>query len=211
MAAVVLGTAAALAERGREQIHYKAADQAAARATVLRLSDLSPSTGWTGGRVKPDLSPGPTCPNYHPKQSDLVLTGAAQSSYRRGAVVIGNEIQVMKTRRMVSLDWQREVLAPGTISCQRRDLARSLGSSAKVVSFKRIPFPRIAKYSTEFRALVDVSVPGGRTAHLVVDAVLVGRGRSEISLTTVAPAAAKASLAAAERRIARRIVARARA
>jgi hypothetical protein len=208
-AAAVLGAAAAaLADRGREQIRYNAADQAAARAMVLRLSDLSPSTGWTGGRVKPDLSPGPTCPDYHPKQSDLVLTGAAQSRYRRGAVVIGNEIQVMKTRRMVSLDWQREVLAPGTISCQRRDLARSLGSSAKVVSFKRIPFPRIARYTAEFRALVDVSVTG-RTAHLVVDAVLVGRGRSEISLTTLAPAAAKVSLAAAERRLARRIVARA--
>jgi hypothetical protein len=210
-AAAVLSAAAALADRGREQIRYNAADQAAARMTVLRRSDFSPSTGWTGGRVKPDLSPAPTCPNYHPKQSDLVLTGAAQSSYRHGAVVIGNEVQVMKTRRMVSLDWQREVLAPGTVSCQRRDLARSLGSSATVVSFKRIPFPRIAKYTAEFRALVDVSVLGGRTAHLVVDAVLVGRGRSEISLTTLAPASTKASLTAAERRLARKILARARA
>ncbi|HEY2940400.1 MAG TPA: hypothetical protein VGJ27_11350 [Gaiellaceae bacterium] len=209
--AAVLVTAAAASDPGREQIRYNAADQAAARATVLRRSDLTPSTGWTGGRVKPDLSPGPTCPNYHPKQSDLVLTGAAQSSFRRGAVVIGNEIQVMKTRRMVTLDWRREVLAPGTIACQRRDLARSLGSSAKVVSFTRIPFPRIAKYTAEFRALVDVSVPGGKTAHLVIDAVLVGRGRSEISFTTLAPASAKASLTAAERRLARRIVARARA
>ena len=210
VAAAILSVAA-LADRGREQIRYNAADQAAARATVLRRSDLSPSTGWTGGRVKPDLSPAPTCPNYHPKQSDLVLTGAAQSSFRRGAVVIGNEVQVMQTRRMVSLDWQREVLAPGTIPCQRRDLARSLGSSAKVVSFKRIPFPRIARYTAEFRALVDVSVPGGKTAHLLVDAVLIGRGRSEISLTTLAPAAAKASLAAAERRVAGKLVARARA
>jgi hypothetical protein len=208
-AAAVLGAAAAaLADRGREQIRYNAADQEAARATVLRLSDLSPSTGWTGGRVKPDLSPGPTCPNYHPKQSDLVLTGAAQSSFRRGAVVIGNEIQVMKTRRMVTLDWQREVLAPGTIACQRRDLARSIGASAKVVSFKWIAFPTIAKYTAEFRALVDFPV-GGKTGHLVVDAVLVGEGRSEISLTTLAPAAAKASLTAAERRLARKIVARA--
>jgi hypothetical protein len=210
-AAAVLVTAGAFADRGREQIRYNAADQAAARATILRRFDFSPSTGWTGGRVKPDLSPAPTCPNYHPKQSDLVLTGAAESRYRRGAVVIGNEVQVMKTRRMVSLDWQREVLAPGTISCQRRDLARSLGSSAKVVSFRRVPFPRIARYTAEFRAFVDVSVLGGRTVHLVVDAVLVGRGRSEISMTTLAPASATASLTAAERRLARKIVARARA
>ena len=203
--------AAALAGRGREQIRYTAADQAAARATVLRRADLLPSTGWTGGRVKPDLSPPPSCPNYHPKQSDLVLTGAAESNFRRGAVAIGNEIQILKTRRMLRLDWQREVLAPGTISCQRQDLATSLGSSAKVVSFKRIPFPRIARYTTEFRALVDVSVPGVKTAHLVVDAVLLGRSRTEISFTTVAPASGKASLSAAERRLARKIVARVRA
>lgn len=203
--------AAALAGRGREQIRYTAADQAAARATVLRRADLLPSTGWTGGRVKPDLSPPPSCPNYHPKQSDLVLTGAAESNFRRGAVAIGNEIQILKSRRMLRLDWQREVLAPGTISCQRQDLATSLGSSAKVVSFKRIPFPRIARYTTEFRALVDVSVPGVKTAHLVVDAVLLGRSRTEISFTTVAPASGKASLSAAERRLARKIVARVRA
>jgi len=210
--AVVLSSASAvLADTGKEQIRYNAGDQAAARATVLRRSDLGSASGWTGGRVKPDLSPPPTCPNYHPKQSDLVLTGAAQSSYQRGAVLIGNEVQVMKTRRMVSLDWQREVLAPGTISCQRRDLGRSLGSNAKVVSFERIPFPRIAKYTAEFRALVDVSVPGAKTAHLIVDAVLVGRSRTEISFTTLAPAAARASLTAAERRLARRVVRRVRA
>jgi hypothetical protein len=203
--------AAALAGGGREQIRYTAADQAAARATVLRRSDLLPSTGWTGGRVKPDLSPPPSCPNYHPKQSDLVLTGAAESTFRRGAVAIGNEIQILKSRRMLRLDWRREVLASGTISCQRQDLARSLGSSAKVVSFKRIPFPRIARYTTEFRALVDVSVPGGKTAHLVVDAVLLGRSRTEISFTTLAPASGKASLSPAERRLARKIVARVRA
>jgi hypothetical protein len=126
-------------------------------------------------------------------------------------VAIGNEIQILKSRRMLRLDWQREVLAPGTISCQRQDLATSLGSSAKVVSFKRIPFPRIARYTTEFRALVDVSVPGVKTAHLVVDAVLLGRSRTEISFTTVAPASGKASLSAAERRLARKIVARVRA
>jgi hypothetical protein len=201
---------AASAEGGREQIRFNAADQAAARATVLRRSDLGSRSGWTGGRVKPDLSPGPTCPNYHPKQSDLVLTGAAESSFRNGPLAVANEVQLLQTRRMVRLDWQREVLAPGALPCLRRDLAKNLGPSAKVVSFKRIPFPRIASYTAEFRALVDVSVLAGKTAHLVVDAVLLGRGRSEISFTIVAPAAERVTLAAAERRLARRVVARAR-
>jgi hypothetical protein len=202
---------AALAGNGREKIRFNAADQAAARATVVRRSDLGSAGGWTGGRVKPDLSPPPSCPNYHPKQSDLVLTGAARSTYRRGALAIDNEAQVLRTRRMVQLDWQREVLVPGTIPCQRRALAKSLGPYASVVSFKRIAFPRVARYSTEFRALVDVRVPGSKTVRLVVDAVLIGRSRTEISLTMVAPAAERASLTAAERRLARTLVRRARA
>ena len=202
--------AAVFADPGREQIKLNPRDQAAARATVLRRSDLGSSGGWNGGRVKPDLSPGPTCPNYHPKQSDLVLTGAAASSFRNGPVVMHNEVQVMQTRRMVRLDWQREVLAPGVIPCQRRDLARSLGPGAKVVSFRRIPFPRVATYVTEFRARVDVSVLG-RTAHLVMDAVLLGRSRTEISFAIAGPAAQRALLSAAERRLARRVVRRVRA
>jgi hypothetical protein len=210
--AAFLGTAAAApADRGREQIRFNAADQAAARATVLRRSDLGSSSGWTGGRIKPDLSPGPTCSNYHPKQSDLVLTGAAESSFRNGPLAFDNEVQVMRTRRMVSLDWRREVLAPGAIPCQRRDLVRSLGPSAKLVSFKKLSFPRLARYTAAFRARVDVPVPGGKTAHLIIDSVLVGRSRTEISLTTLAPAAERMGVAAAERRLARRIATRARA
>lgn len=211
MAAVALTAAvAAPAERGAK-IRFNAADQAAARATVLRRSDLGSTSGWTGGRIKPDLSPGPTCPNYHPKQSDLVLTGAAASSYRRGGLALENKVQVLRTRRMVRLDWQREVLAPGAILCLRRDLARSLGSTSKVVSFRKIPFPSLARYTAMFRARIDVSVPGGKTAHLVLDMLLIGRSRTEISLSTLAPAAAQASLVAAERRLAQRMLGRARA
>jgi hypothetical protein len=75
--ALALLTATAVpAGDGKEQIKFNAADQAAARAVVIRRADLG-STGWAGGPTKPDLSSGPTCANYHPKVSDLVLTGAA--------------------------------------------------------------------------------------------------------------------------------------
>ena len=129
---------------------------------MLRRSDLGSASGWSGGRIKPDLSPGPTCPNYHPKQSDLVLTGAAESSYRRSGLAFDSEVQVLQTARMVRLDWQREVLAPGAVPCLRRDLTQKLGSSAKVVSFRKISFPNIATYTAAFRGLISVSVLGGR-------------------------------------------------
>ena len=80
VAAVALATAVAVpAGDGKEQIKLNAADQAAARAVVIRRADLG-SSGWAGGPLKPDLSTGPTCPNYDPKVSDLVLTGAARTT-----------------------------------------------------------------------------------------------------------------------------------
>jgi len=42
----------ASAPPSKQQIRFTAADQAAARAAVLRLTDLG-SSGWQGGRLKP--------------------------------------------------------------------------------------------------------------------------------------------------------------
>src|SRR5438105_15040184 len=109
-AMVALTIAAAVSAGGGEQIRFNAADQAAARAVVIRRADLGTS-GWVGGRVKPDLSAGPSCPNYHPKVSDLVLTGSARTNFRRSGFEFDSQAGVLKTRRMVALDWRRSVLA----------------------------------------------------------------------------------------------------
>src|SRR5262245_46503084 len=83
---VVLATAAAAAAaNGKgEKIQINAADQAAARAVTLRRSDLPPAGGWTGGRVKPDNSTPPSCPNYPVDLSRFVLTGRASSEWSNG-------------------------------------------------------------------------------------------------------------------------------
>src|SRR5205823_8559500 len=137
--------AAAVSAGGGEQIRFNAADQAAARAVVIRRADLG-SSGWQGGRVKPDLSGGPTVPNYHPKVSDLVITGAAKADFRRSGFEFASQVQVLQTRRMGALDWRRSVLAPGVVSCLRRTLANGLGSTAKVNSFAKLPFPHLSTY-----------------------------------------------------------------
>jgi hypothetical protein len=200
----------ALAGSGGETIALIRADQAAARAAVVRRADLR-SKAWTGGPVKPDLTPAPTCRDYHPKQSDLVLTGAAESNFRRGALwSIDSEVKVLRTARMVSIDWRRELMAPGVLACQRRLLGQSFGPGASVVSFARLPFPHIARYATEFRGLVQVAVGKGKKARFVVDIVLVSRRRSELSLVTLAPLARQAEVTADERRLIRTMLGRAK-
>ena len=55
------GAAASTGNNGRQQIRLNAADNAAARAIVLRKSDFGNVPGWSGGVKEPDLaSSGPT-------------------------------------------------------------------------------------------------------------------------------------------------------
>ena len=60
--------AAFAAGGGKEQIHFNAADQAAAKRAVALRTDLGSGGGPAASR-KPDLSAAPTCANFHPKQS----------------------------------------------------------------------------------------------------------------------------------------------
>jgi hypothetical protein len=204
------GASVALAGSGGETIQLDRADQAAARAAIVRRAELR-SKAWTGGPIKPDLTPAPTCRNYHPKQSDLILTGAAESNFRRGLLwSIDSEVKVLRTARMVSVDWRRELLAPGVLACQRRLLGQSFGPGASVVSFARVPFPHVARYATAFRGLVELSVGNGKKARFVVDIVLVSRRRSELSLVTLAPLARLAEVVANERRLVRAMLSRAK-
>ena len=209
-AAVACLVPAARAGSGGEKIALVRADVAAAHAALVRRSDLREAV-WTGGPIKPDLSPPPRCRNYHPKKSDLVLTGVAESSFAATPVrrALDSEVKILRTARMVSLGWRREVMAPGVLACQRHQLAASMGTpGARVVSFGRIPFPRVARYVAQFRGVVALQ---GQTTRLVVDSVLVSRGRSEISITSLAPLAARAKVTAEERRLVRLMLSRLKA
>ena len=191
----------------KEQVHFTAADQAAARRAVLRLADLG-SSGWQGGRVKPNVGSGLVCSSgYAPKQSDLVLTGAAESAWHRTGLQVRSVAQVLKTRAMVARDWARTVTDPRAVACLRGVVTKGLTASERLVSFRRLPFPRIAEFTTAYRAIVEVSA-GGARARVLVDLVLVGRSRTELTLIVAAPAAAGASIAAADGRLARALAAR---
>ncbi len=204
---LVVVAGATAADPGKQKIELNAADQAAARAVVLRRSDLG--AGWTGGRIKPDLTSQVSCASYHPKVSDLVVTGAAESQFRGTGLVLANEVEIFRTAAMVDRDWRRSIV-PAAVPCLRRTLTKGLGTQAKVLSFGRIPFPKAGTHSAAFRGIVVVSALG-QTVRVLLDIVLVGRGRTEISLDATAPASGARVVSAAERRLARKLAARARA
>ncbi len=204
VAALLLAGAAAA---DKEQIRLTAAGQKAARAAVMQRADLGGAAGWTGGAKKPDLSPGTGCANFRPKQSDLVLIGAAETVFKHPGVEFDSEAQVLQTPAMVRLDWQRTVLAPQVLPCLRSNLKKHLGASERLVSVGRIAFPAVAPYTRAYRTTIDVTTAAG-TTRVFVDLVLLGRGSTELTLTTTAPLVAAPAVRGAELRLARLLVSR---
>jgi len=186
----------------RPQLQFTAADKAAAKSAVVQRADLGATTTWSGGSTTPQFG-GLQCPAYEAKLSDLVVTGAAATTWKAGGGVLEVETQatVLRTAHMVALDWERTVTAPQAVPCQRKELVQRLGSSSRLVSFGVIPFPHIAAYARAYRAVVETG-SGTQTVRVVLDAVLFGRSRTEISIVTTAPLAHAASVAALERYLA---------
>jgi hypothetical protein len=209
VAASALALAAAAAA-DKEQIHLTSAGQAGARGAVLTKADFAGLTGWTGGALKPDLSSTLPCPDFQPKQSDLVLNGAARTVFKHPGIQIESVAQVLQTPRMVLLDWQRTVLPPQLLPCLRTVLEKSMGSRGRVVSIRRVAFPHVATYAAAIRILMSVT-SGASTVQVFSDVVLVGRGSTEITLTTTAPLLADAAVRPFEVRLARLLVGRIRA
>lgn len=186
----------------KPQVKYNDADQATARAIVLRRSDL-PGSGWKGGQVKPEISGG-GCSTYHPKQAGLVVTGAAATEFARSGRDFNSLVQVLRTEHMVALDWKRTGIDPRIHACYRRAFVNELRSvNGKLESYGRIPFPQVAKYAREYRVVFTV-----RNVRWLSDALLIGRGRVELSTTVTAPFGEKATITKLEQTLARTLVAR---
>jgi hypothetical protein len=178
-----------LGDSGRQQIRLNAADMRAARATVVRRAFFGGQPGWKGGPKKPTLSsPAPSCSNYHPRQSDLVLTGAAESVFQGHGFYFDSGSQVLKTVAMVSIDWRRSVYSPNAFRCVSRLFARKLPSGQRLRWFRRFRAPHLANRVAGFRALISVPVPSGARVDVITDILLFAQGRTEITFLGAAQA-----------------------
>jgi len=165
-------TATALA---KERIRLRAADTAAARAVLIRRSDLTPRQGWQGGPVKPDLSE-IVCSYHHPKYSDLVLTGAAENDWEHPELNIISLANVLQSESMVRRDIKRTATLAG-FRC-------SLESSGlKNVAAVSAPFPKVTAQTSAWRATYTL-----QNHKQLIEAVYIGIGRTEIAVATIAAA-----------------------
>lgn len=207
-AALVLA-GAATAEK--PVVRYSAADQALAKAVVLKRADLG--AGWKGGAKRPQIEdPAEDCPGWNPKQADLVVTGAAKSEFeqRASALSVTTSVYLLETAEMVRLDWRRTVSTAAALRCIREGLERESDRTTQFVSAKRTPFPKLGATTTRIRTIVNY-VSGKTKVPVMVDLVAIAKGRTELSLTVGAPLAARGAVERFEVELARLLLGRVRA
>jgi hypothetical protein len=198
----------AYADTRTPRIKLNAADQAAARGAVIRRSDLDSPRGLSGGRTPPELEAWPTCSNYHPKVSDLLVTGAARSffSSESPTVAYGSQVVLLQTAAMARRDWRRS-LQPELVPCMRAAYQKDAGPGWKVKSAEIVPLSPIGSRSVAFR--IAFSGPGKR--NLVYTAIGFFSGRTEVTISAISPATMEKTATATALRLARVVAARIRA
>jgi hypothetical protein len=185
-----------------------AAGNAAARRVALTRSDIPPGPGWTSHTTTSTASSNPACGTYRPKQSDLVGVGQVDVEWSHTGLHLASEVTLLKTGRMVRLDWQRAVGSPRFLGCARTAAQRTSDPSLHFVSLVRMPFPRVATYVSAFRVTFDHRRDDGTMERLISDVVFIGKARTELTLTVLAARSHAASLPAIEEILARRMVGR---
>ena len=182
LAAAGLSAGAAVAATGDPVEQHTRADMAKARASMLRLSDLG--TGWKAVTVKGE----PDCRSFHPDESDLVETGAANRLFGAGGSRVGSSAVLYRTTKQALASWRRTVKA-AELNCALEGLRSSLpaGARATTVRLGRLAFPSLAPRTAAFRMVTRVTgLPQGSIL-LYTDVIVLGRGRTIAGLLTGNP------------------------
>ena len=190
-------------------VQMTTADQVAAQAVLLTQSDVGDPALWESGPEVPDVATALRCPKFHPKVSDIVITGAAAVRYRQPGLVMHSFSEVFRTTRMVELNWQRSATSPHYLGCVGSFARKALTPDERFLSFRRLSLPRIGTHTEGFRTLVVVKTDHG-DFRLVIDTLSASHGRTRLSLTTTIPLTSVPALWPTEILLLEKLVGRAR-
>jgi hypothetical protein len=195
----LVATATALASHLDPQKRYTPADQARARAMLLRAADLGPGTRSQANPPDPHT----TCKGLD--QSDLVLSGKARGkSYARGVTVYGSNAEVYATLADSKAAWRRSTTR-AALRCVEELYAREYAKQGLTLqSFNRRSFPNVAQETIAFRVVLTGEAQG-ITVPIALDIVGLRHTRAQAGLVfgSVSP-----PTRAEEARLARVIAAR---
>jgi len=173
----LVGAGAALAARGDPQKKITPADQARAKAMLLRQSDFGP--GFNAERAGGDY-------DYYCRaldESDLTLTGEAESpTFTAGFQGIGSASQVYASIANANTSWRRGTSSAG-VACAAaayRSLSRSEG--VRFVSYRKIAFPSVAPRTVAYRWITSAN-----GVRIYADLVFLMRSRAQAGVYFVSP------------------------
>jgi hypothetical protein len=201
----LLLTSVAAADDYTRRIRPK--DQAAAKAAVLHRADFG-AVPITGGAAKVPHSDEKLCAYFDPKESDLVVTGEAMTVWQSAAFEVRSIVSLLARPSMVALDWKRSYVPPAFVRCMREVIQKSLGTHGKVISAKRLSYPKIGDRVSGIRLVMDVKQTSGAKIRMMLDALWVAQGRSEIVLMVTVPYAVRTAVRQTEIQLARLMASR---
>jgi hypothetical protein len=190
------------------KVRINSTDQARATALVLVRDDLGPA--WAGGVRKPTALKLPICPAYHPDDSDLTITGHAESLFTlaSGGIQVDTDVEILKTAKQVDVQFTR-IFQPKLATCLKYDLLKSVGGTNVIIGkVTRLDLPKLGSHSGVFRVAL-IYKTGKTGVDVVTDFMFLGQGRAEFFVNIVAPASVKSQLPGLEARIARTLIKRA--
>jgi len=187
-------------------VRIRPADQDWAARSLLKMLDFG--VGWRGGRTPSRKVTSPSCPGFHPKVSDLVVTGHANASFTnpRAGVQVSLDVQVMRSVDDVRTDFGRTI-RPGLADCLEYQFKQGTRNLIGV-TVKRLDVPAVGGVTAAYRATLLVRT-NGRTATVLSDFLFFGHSRLEYSLNVVASARYRQQLVPFESDMARILVKRA--
>ncbi|MDH4103125.1 MAG: hypothetical protein OEW52_08645 [Thermoleophilia bacterium] len=145
------GAGAAVAGRGDPQTRFTAADQARAKAMLLRKGDFG-----LGFRATPTSTAGADFYCKALDESDLTITGEGESpTFVGGVEFVTSLSQVYKTLSHSKTAWRRGTSAAGE-KCARDEFRRQFKKEgARLEAFRRVTFPRLAEQSVAYRLVIS--------------------------------------------------------
>jgi len=175
---VAAGTASATHQDPQKKLTK--ADNARARAMLLKRTDLAP-----GFQAQPDSGEDPhiDCP-ASVSESDLTLTGEADGpQLALGVVFVGSASQVYESAADAAASWRRSTSTAGT-KCATTLLRREFAKQGiRLVSLRKIAFPRVytSDRTTAYRVKLSAESPQGAVP-VFVDLVALMRSRAHATV-----------------------------
>jgi hypothetical protein len=186
-------------------IKIVAADQAHATAALLVRDDLGPA--WAGfAPPQPLALKLPVCPAYHPDDSDLTITGHAESllTLASAGLQVDSDVLILKTAQQVETQFNR-IVQPKLATCLKYDLLKSNVPKGTVFGrVEQLNRVRVGTHAMLFRVPFVY-----QKAPIIADFMFLSQGRTLFFVNIVAPGSAASELAALENRIARTLIKRA--